>query len=91
MSGKAKKIEVGTLTLLPAKKGTCPDCAVVHEPEMPHNPESLYYQVKFLMKHGRDAKWSDAMAHCTDAVKAYWKEALLKKGVSEDQFTGGEA
>ena len=86
MSAK-KKIEFKTMTLLPAKKGTCPDCAVIHEPNMPHNPESLYYQVKFRMKHGCRATWGDAMSHCTDEVKAYWKEALRKAGVSEEQFT----
>lgn len=88
---KKTKVEFKTMTLLPAKIGTCPDCAVFHDPEMPHNPASMYYQVKFLMAHGRDAKWSDAMAHCTDAVKAYWKEALLESGIPEDQFIGGEA
>ena len=79
-----------TMKLMPAKPGICPECAVAHDPGMPHNPESLYYQTKFLMEHGRGAKWRDALAHCDDAVKAFWKQELLHRGVSEDQFTEAE-
>ena len=30
--------------MLPAPPGTCPKCAVKHDPLMPHNKDSLFYQ-----------------------------------------------
>lgn len=34
-------------------EGTCPECAVPHDPEQPHNRDSLAYQYKFYDQHGR--------------------------------------
>ena len=68
--------------LLPPPEGTCPECAVKHEAEMPHNQQSLYYQYYFCNKHGRWPTWQDAMAHCTDEVKAAWTEALKEHGIN---------
>ena len=62
--------------------GTCPECAVKHDPEQPHNRDSITYQYKFYDKHGRWPTWSDAMAHCSDDIKDYWKQALKERGVS---------
>lgn len=56
--------------------GKCPVCATEHEPELPHNLQSLAYQYRFYDEHGRWPTWDDAMAHCTDEVKALWMEAL---------------
>lgn len=61
--------------------GTCEECAVKHDPSQPHNQQSLVYQYNFYDKHGLWPKWEDAMAHCSDAVKAFWKKALQEKGV----------
>lgn len=61
--------------------GTCPECAVVHDPEQPHNQQSLAYQYNFYDKHGRFPTWVDAMEHCNDDVKMFWKEALKEQGV----------
>lgn len=36
--------------LLPPAKDCCPECAVKHKPDQPHNPESLYYQMKLMMR-----------------------------------------
>ena len=58
--------------------GTCPECATKHPPEMPHNQQSLTYQYKFYDRHGRWPTWEDAMAHCSDEIKQFWKGALLK-------------
>lgn len=69
------------MMLLPPKPGVCQECATDHDPEMPHNKQSLYYQTKFQMEHGRAATWEDAMAHCSDEVKEAWKKELLKLGV----------
>lgn len=66
--------------------GTCPMCAVKHGPEQPHNRDSLTYQYKFYDEHGRWPTWGDAMAHCTDDVKDFWRVALMKRGVSSEEF-----
>jgi hypothetical protein len=68
--------------LLPAKKGTCEQCAVNHEPEQPHNQQSMAYQYWFYNKHGRWPTWRDAMAHCSDEIKALWIKELATHGVT---------
>ncbi len=65
--------------------GTCPMCAVTHDPEMPHNLQSLAYQYKFYDIHGRWPTWADAMAHCSDEIKAYWCSALAERGIVVDE------
>jgi len=62
-------------------EGTCPECAVKHQPESPHNQQSLTYQYKFYDENGRWPTWDDAMAHCTEGIKELWKEALIEAGV----------
>lgn len=66
-------------------EGTCPECAVKHDPSQPHNRDSLVYQYKFYDKHGRWPTWRDAMAHCSEEVKQLWTEALEERGVNLDQ------
>lgn len=61
--------------------GTCPECATKHEPEQPHNQQSLAYQYKFYDQHGRFPTWKDAMEHCTDEIKTFWVEELKKHGI----------
>lgn len=60
--------------------GTCPECAVAHSPEQPHNLYSLCYQYKFYDVHGRWPTWADAMAHCPPEIKAYWRTELEMRG-----------
>jgi hypothetical protein len=76
-----KQIEGGKMTLLPAAPGLCPECATKHEPESPHNAQSLFYQVKFQMEYDRGATWVDAMAHCSDDIKTVWTRLLVARGV----------
>jgi len=73
---------IGGFTLLPAKPGTCPECAVDHDPKHPHNQQSLYYQYHFYADHQRWPTWADALAHCDDQMKAFWKDELQKRGIS---------
>lgn len=61
--------------------GTCPICATKHEPEQPHNQQSLAYQYKFYDEHGRWPTWADAMAHCSDMIRDYWTRELEKRGI----------
>ncbi len=67
---------LGPWSLLPTAPGTCPECAVKHEPKQPHNAESLHYQYYFYGQHGRWPTWDDALAHCSEQVKAWWKPRL---------------
>lgn len=66
------------LMLLPPAPGKCQFCAVKHEPHEAHNAQSLYYGTRFLMQHGREATWADAVAHCEPEIRAQW-ERLLKE------------
>ena len=73
--------QTGFMLLGKTPPGTCPECAVMHEPEMPHNLQSLAYQYKFYDEHGRFPTWKDAMAHCTEEMQQAWIDALAKRGV----------
>jgi len=67
--------------IMPAPPGTCPECAVKHEPYMPHNRDSLMYQYVFYGKNGRWPTWADAMSHCPDEIKEEWTRALAERGI----------
>ena len=66
---RVKEIPFEDVVILPPKPGVCQICAVDHEPDQPHNRDSLYYQMKFRQQHGRFPTWADAMAHCDEHVK----------------------
>lgn len=42
---------LGPFDLMPPPPGTCKECAVKHEPEQPHNKQSLFYQYNFYNQH----------------------------------------
>ena len=73
--------QIGGLSLLPCAADVCQECAVKHPLGQPHNQQSLYYQYSFFAANGRWPTWADAMAHCSDAVKAQWTDALAAHGV----------
>lgn len=75
-----KTIKNGTMTLLPPSKDKCQECATKHDPAQPHNAESLYYAMQFLMKFDRDPTWADAMAHCDENTKKAWTKHLVAAG-----------
>lgn len=62
--------------------GTCPLCAVKHDPSEPHNRDSLAYQYAFYDQHGRWPTWADAMAHCTPEIQSLWRAALMERGIN---------
>jgi hypothetical protein len=72
--------EIKLMTLLPPALGKCPMCSVDHDPDAPHNKQSLYYQFRFYQEHERFPTWDDAMAHCALEVQAAWREELAKRG-----------
>lgn len=81
---KMKLIEgknLGPWDLMPAPKGTCPECAVSHSAEQPHNQQSMFYQYKFYNEYGRFPTWKDAMDHCPEEIKNHWIESLNEVGV----------
>jgi len=67
--------------LLPPRPGVCQTCAVDHDPKLPHNAQSLFYQYKFNGDNGRWPDWNDAMAHCSEEVKTNWVAALTQHGI----------
>lgn len=69
------------MMMLPAAPGTCPECATKHDPEQPHNQQSLFYQMIFQNTNGRGATWEDAMSHCDEEVKSLWRSELIKRGI----------
>lgn len=78
---KVKEIPFDKVSILPPKPGVCSICAVDHKPNQPHNPESLYYQMKFRQQNGRFPTWADAMAHCEPHIQKMWIDALAERGV----------
>lgn len=66
-------------------EGTCPMCGTAHAPEFPHNQQSLTYQYKFYDQNGRFPSWADAMAHCTEDIKAYWTKELKARGIDVER------
>lgn len=72
-----------TWTLMPVSQqnGECSQCGVLHDPEEPHDRETLYYQMAFHAEHGRWPTWRDAMAHCSAEIRAAWTAALLERGI----------
>lgn len=68
-------------TLLPCAPDVCQECAVKHDPKMPHNQQSLHYQYKFYQQNSRWPTWNDAMAHCSPNMQAWWKKELGKRGI----------
>lgn len=67
--------------------GTCPMCAAKHEPHFPHNRDSLAYQYQFYDQHGSWPTWADAIDHCPENIKEYWKQALRNRGVEIGEVT----
>ena len=64
------------MQLLPPPPGVCPICAVDHDPTLPHNAQSLYYQYRFYGVRGRWPTWADAIAHCDEATRRLWRAEL---------------
>lgn len=67
--------------LLPPHPSKCQTCARQHEPTDPHDAQTMFYQTKFQMEHGRAPTWVDAMAHCDEETRRLWTEQLIGMGV----------
>lgn len=83
-------VTTGSMMLLPPSKDVCAICATAHRPEMPHNAESLYYQSRFHLVHGRIGTWADAVAHCTPEMRTTWRELMEEQGFTFTEPKGDE-
>ncbi|EHM3440590.1 hypothetical protein MKU92_000055 [Salmonella enterica] len=90
-TGKVTSTEAVNAQILPAPHDTCPECATAHEPELPHNAQSIYYQYAFYGREGRWPTWTDAMAHCPQHIRELWIQELTARGVSVNGEYGGAA
>lgn len=79
-------------TVIPAPKdGACRVCGEIHGRGEAHNRDSLLYQHKFRMNHGRYPTWEDAMGHCGKAARDRMIKRLARHGIhlAEDQKPDG--
>lgn len=67
--------------LMGPREGVCEECAAEHPDYMPHSAQSLYYQYRFYQQNGRWPTWNDAMAHCSERVKAATLSVLARNNV----------
>jgi hypothetical protein len=70
------EIQAASMKLLPPPEGHCRICAVKHRPDEAHNAQSLFYQMRFRMRYGRDCTWADAIAHLDERAQRFWIEHL---------------
>jgi hypothetical protein len=68
--------------LMPARKGTCPECGTPHPPDQPHNQQSLLYQYSFYRLYDRWPTWWDALEHCPPDIRQHWLDELAIRGVT---------
>ncbi len=66
--------------VLPPSGDKCQVCAWVHEPQEPHNAQTVYYQLLFYSMVGRPPTWADALAHCDEKMKMTWERLLKDAG-----------
>lgn len=76
-TGEAVPVEGGGAWLLPGPPGSCEWCHVHHDPRHAHDLNSLPYQMRFNAVHGRWPTWTDAMAHCSPELQAFWRRELI--------------
>lgn len=81
-TGELIERKTTNFTIMPVdtRDGRCAECAVKHEPEEPHNAQSMAYQYQFYAQHRRWPTWADAVAHCSPEMKTAWKTELENRG-----------
>jgi hypothetical protein len=76
--------------VLPPSADKCQVCAIKHEPDAPHNAQSLYYVTTFYGMIGRAPTWADAVAHCSAPVREAWAAELKRRGAWSEPPEGEE-
>jgi hypothetical protein len=91
-TGKRTGVQVMQFHMIPpdTSGGQCAECAVVHDPDEPHNKDSLAYQYAFYAKRARWPTWKDALAHCSPEMQAAWKAELVAAGAWSEPPAGTE-
>jgi len=69
-------VEAKSMKMMPTAPGTCIQCATRHDETYPHNYFSITYQMRFKMRHGRDATHEDTIAHLPEWQRDVWREHL---------------
>lgn len=72
------------IKITPPSAKACRICATVHDPQDPHDRDSLYYQNWFRKRFKRFPTWNDAMAHCSEITKACFKAKLIRRGIDPE-------
>ena len=71
--------------MLPPASDKCQVCAAdKHDDNVPHNRDSLYYQLWFNATHGRSPTWADASILCDTEMKTRLKTYLEKNGIKSE-------
>ena len=78
------------MTLMKPHPDACQVCAREHEPHLPHDQQSLYYQMAFHAQNGRYPTWADAMAHCAPEVKRRWPKRTGSNHIFDEFLTIGK-
>lgn len=73
------EVKIMPMILLPPASDACQVCATQHLPELPHNRDSLYYQMSFHATHQRWPTWEDAMSHCSAELRDAWLTGLAQR------------
>lgn len=82
MIQKSKKYSLGrVMRLHKLADGTCRVCGCRHDPDQPHNVNSIYYRMAFYLKHGRMPTIADAIKHCPAVIKQEALQALKLRGI----------
>lgn len=71
---------IAGMRLLPAKPGTCVQCATEHGVHDPHNWWSLFYQMRFQLKWGRWPTHADCVGHLPKPRQRLYQAALAEIG-----------
>ena len=87
-TGEILSTSKSSFMLAPAPEGTCPECAIKHDPGYPHDAASLFYQYRFFGEHGRWPTWNDALAHCEPVTQERWARALAARGIDGITISG---
>lgn len=76
-----KTIKIRDAFMLPPPPDKCQICAVRHNVNLPHDPNTLYYKMYMTNFVGREATRAEAMKHCDEEMVALRTAALTKRWI----------
>lgn len=75
---------MSTMMLLPPHPDACQVCARKHQPDQPHDAQSLYWHTARRLQGLPPPTWADALEHVAPEVREAWVAGLAKHGVVVD-------